>query len=732
MTEQLSRTPSSPAFGKADLSNCEREQIHLAGSIQPHGALLVVREDDHIIIQASANAGVFLGLKEGVVGRFLKDLQGDLAERIRPHLKDTLGTLPVAVRCHVGSQLDAFDCLLHRPAGRGLIIELEKAGPAVDPSQHLTKAFERILNSSSLLALCDETTRIFKELIGYDRVMVYRFDKDGHGEIFSEEREAQLESFLGNWYPASDIPQMARRLYERNRVRVLVDVDYEPVPLIPRLAPSTGQELDMSLCFLRSMSPIHIQYLKNMGVGATLVASLMVGGKLWGLISCHHYVPRFIHFETRAMCEVIAEAVSTRIAALESFQQSQAEMSIRRLERRIVEAVSREGDWRMALFDGSQSLLQPVNATGAAVIFEGQVQTVGEVPGTQQLRDIAKWLDGRPRTPVIATSSLGIDVPELAHLSDMAAGVLATPIGNSPGEYIIWFRPERIRTITWGGDPFKPLIVGDNPADLSPRRSFSQWHQLVENTAEAWSSADNASARIIGETITDVVVQMRSVRMLIAQDQLDHVSGQVLSSEHPVIVADQSGKILLANEAFTKLLRRPPHLQWVEDVAQLFTKPAEINRRISDLLEYRRPWRGEAELETGLGAPKTLLVRGDPVMSSPERMLGFVLLFTDLTERQAAESARRRFQEGIIEGRRLVAGRLDSRADLDYQNLVSSVVENAQLAALEITDCLDTGQMPEMLEGVRNSVARAARVLERLLWHSTHQADEPPRAVNDD
>ena len=237
---------------------------------------------------------------------------------------------------------------------------MEKAGPAVDPSQHLAKTFDRIVETSSLRALCDETARIFKELVGYDRVMVYRFDKDGHGEIFSEEREPRLEAFLGNWYPASDIPQIARKLYERNRVRVLVDVDYRPVPLIPRLSPATGHDLDMSLCFLRSMSPIHIQYLKNMGVCATLVASLMVGGKLWGLISCHHYVPRFLHFETRAMCEVIAEAVSTRIAALESFQQSQSEMSIRRLERRIVEAVSRDGDWRMALFDGSQALLQPV------------------------------------------------------------------------------------------------------------------------------------------------------------------------------------------------------------------------------------------------------------------------------------------------------------------------------------------------------------------------------------
>ncbi|MFL5282935.1 MAG: GAF domain-containing protein, partial [Rhodopila sp.] len=144
--------------------------------------------------------------------------------------------------------------------------------------------------AASLRTLCDETTRVVKALTGYDRVMVYRFDPEGHGEVLSEAKEPQLEAYLGNHYPASDIPQIARRLYERNRVRLLADVEFDPVPLKPQLSPVTGSQLDMSLCVLRSSSPIHVQYLKNMGVRATLVVSLLVGGRLWGLISCHHYV----------------------------------------------------------------------------------------------------------------------------------------------------------------------------------------------------------------------------------------------------------------------------------------------------------------------------------------------------------------------------------------------------------------------------------------------------------
>ncbi len=278
-------------------------------------------------------------------------------------------------------------------------------------------------------------------------------------------------------------------------------MDYLPEPLHPPLSPLTGAPLDMSLCCLRSISPIHIQYLKNMGVGATLVVSLMVGGRLWGLISCHHYVPRQVHFELRAICEFLAETIGTRIAALESFSQGQAEISARRLEQRMIEAATRDGDWRNGVFDRAQAVLQPVNATGAALLFDGQVRTAGDVPGTDQLRAIGTWLDSQPRAPVISTASLGLDVPAFAGLTRIASGLLATRISAGFGDYLLWFRPEQIHTITCGGNPFKPVVVGNDPRDLSPRRSFSQWHQLVEGTAEAWTTTDLAAARLIGDSI---------------------------------------------------------------------------------------------------------------------------------------------------------------------------------------------------------------------------------------
>lgn len=710
---------SSPAFGEADLSNCEREQIHLAGSIQPHGALLVVRESDFVVLQASANAQAFLAMAGPPVGQPLAALGGDLAARVGDELVRPLDEIAVAVRCRAGAKNEPFDGLVHRPQSGGLVIELERAGPSVDLSRHVERAVDAMVGCSSIESLAEEAARLFKDLTGYDRVMVYRFDDDGHGQVFAERREPTLEPFLGNRYPSSDIPQIARRLYLRNRVRVLVDVTFEPAPVEPAKVKGLG-ELDMSLCFLRASSPIHVQYLKNMGVCGTLVVSIVVGGKLWGLISCHHYAPRFIHYEMRAVCELLAESMATRIAALESFAQAQAELSVRRLEQRMIESIQRDGDWRRALFDGSRGILQILDATGAALVLDDQILTAGEVPGTPDLRRITQWLNEQPREPVIGTAALGEALPELASLAPLASGVLATPLSTAPSEYLMWMRPEQIRTVTWGGDPRKAVVVGNDPSQLSPRRSFAQWHEVVEGTCPPWTDADVTTARLVGASVADVILQFRSVRMLLARDQLDAVRRQVHVAEQPVVIADRDGNVVHVNGAFTRLAgSRAPAIDSLDALANLFADPARVAADLSGLLARGRHWRGELALGAATANPSvTLLVRADPVFTSPDRVLGFVLLFTDLTESKAADAARRRFQDEVVEQRHVMTRPLDSQADLEYRNLLSAIVENAQLAALEITDGGDIVGMPERLESIRASVIRTAELLEYVIQHA--------------
>jgi len=708
--------PAPPAFGSANLSNCEREQIHLAGSIQPHGALLVVREADQVILQASANAAEFLATDKKLQGTKLRALGGNLWECAR-HLSHAHGEhIPVVVRRHLGDPDNALNALLHRTSAGELIIELERAGPQIDFSSEIELALQSIIGSTTLPSLCDTSARLIKELAGYDRVMVYRFDAAGHGEVFAETRKPELEAFLGNRYPASDIPQMARRLYERNRVRLLADVNYTPTPLEPRLSPISGQELDMSMCFLRSASPIHIQYLKNMGVGATLVVSLMVGDRLWGLISCHHYSPRYPHFEMRAICELLGEVIGTRISALESFVHGQGELAVRRLEQKMVESISRDGDWRSALFDNARSLLLPLGATGAALLFEDQIQTTGDVPGTSDIRALGRWILPKLQSGgVFVTANLGADEPAFAALTEVASGVVATRVSGNDDEMLIWFRKERVRTVTWGGDPFKQASSGDDPSELSPRRSFAQWHQVVEGTSDPWTAADQASAKMIGASVTDVIVQFRAVRIVIAKEQLDQVRRQVRASELQVLVADADGRILESNPAFEELVGATKGaLRTLDDLPDYFADAVEVAIRLNALRSDRRPWRGEAQLKDKNSDGRLLHVRADAVIAGPDRTLGFVLLLTDLADRKVADAARRRFQDSILMSHRPHSSPMASLSDLKAQKLISNVIENAQLAALEITDGADTTKMPALLESIRISVARAAEVLEYL------------------
>jgi PAS domain-containing protein len=271
----------------------------------------------------------------------------------------------------------------------------------------------------------------------------------------------------------------------------------------------------------------------------------------------------------------------------------------------------------------------------------------------------------------------------------------------------------------------KPFEVGDDPSQLSPRRSFAKWHEVVEGTSESWLAAEITTARLIAESVADVIQQFRSVRLLIAQEQLDQIRLQVRGSEQPVVVADAQGRVLFCNAVLDRLLGERAPLRSLDDLPALFADPERARATLAELLGQRRPWRGEVVLASGPAAGTPFLVRVDPVLSSAERVLGYVALLTDLSGRRAADEARRRFQESIVSRHHIRAIPVDSAADLRYRELMTTLVENAQLAGLEITDGSDLAQVPEMLASVQTSVARTTELLEHLLWYSSASPPNP-------
>jgi PAS domain S-box-containing protein len=720
-------TTYSPPFGQADLSNCERELIQLAGSVQPYGLLLVLDRPDGIVIQASANAATLFGVAAGaVLGCTLDALHGDLAERVREcSVHPDLGELQ-ALRCStaVDGHLRHWEGAVHRLEPGRLIVELEPAGATetytVEHQQALLlklvgASVQRFSNAANLGVLADAAALSFRELIGYDRVMVYKFDADGHGKIIAEARDPRLESLLGHHYPATDIPQRARQLYLRNRVRVLVDVHYEPSVLHPVLLPDDNGPLDMSMSYLRSMSPLHLQYLKNMGVTATLVVSLVREGKLWGLIAAHHYTPRNVRFAVRAACDLLAEVMSTRIAAIENYAHAQVAVMVRRLEQRLIEATSTEGDWRLALFRNPRTLLQPLEATGAALFTEGDILTSGDVPSTPELRELLKWVDAQSFDTVFSCSSVAKVNPQLDSVTPTASGVLAVKLSTRRPDYLMWFRKEQLLTVTWGGDPSKPM-VGNDPLELSPRRSFAAWSEIVRGTALPWTSAELALGRAIGVALVDIIVQVHAVRLLIAESQLSGIRATVQGSGEPVVVADANGRLLFCNAAFNALTGSAEDCVGdLQDVASLFTAPELMRQTLAAVQERKAPWRGEMTIARATGDPLPVAVRAEFVPGRDGTLLGFIVTLFDLRDSKRAAAARRHLEESMqlaARGQSLSAPAGGLARDPD--EVIGAILTNASLAAMDIADGSVGTPVVTLLEELETSTQRAAALYEQM------------------
>jgi two-component system, chemotaxis family, sensor kinase Cph1 len=488
-----------PAQETQGLAACAREPIHVPGSIQPHGILLVIDPTTDRVMQAAGEVASLVGFKGRVAGATVRDILGvSLADLVRQsgiavlHEPAYIATLPSGEG--VNLTLTA-----HQVQG-GMVVEAFPAGPSASAATTLAdirSITERIGGASSVQDACGLAAAAVRRITGYDRIMVYRFLADGSGSVIAEDRDVRLSPFLNHRYPESDIPQQARELYRRNAIRVIPDVTYEPAPLVPMLNAFTGQPLDMSHCALRSVSPVHIRYLKNMKVGASMSVSLLPRGELWGLIACHNTAAKPLSYEAQESCRHVGQILSHLIAARDD---TDANRMARKLgaARDTILRVLAGADKPDAIFDVCPALQQIADSDGVAVTLGARLFTAGHCPEESQVRDLANRLEPRlAQGEVFVTDRLSEVRPEAAAFSSQASGLLATRL---PGDYpvvLMWFRVEQVQEVMWAGNPHKPVDPGSTPGTLNPRASFATWQETVRGRSRPWASADIDSVRAL-------------------------------------------------------------------------------------------------------------------------------------------------------------------------------------------------------------------------------------------
>jgi light-regulated signal transduction histidine kinase (bacteriophytochrome) len=517
---------TEPLPANINLTECDREPIHIPGAILPHGAMLVLDPESLEVLQAAGDCSGLLGVSvQELLGRRADTLfRADQIERIRAltatlDLKKPRHLLDPTLRVKTDLPLDVS---LHRSGGT-LVLEFEAADTAdrfaADPLAAVQEMIAGFGEANSLQVLCQLAAERVREVAQYDRVLVYRFMQDDSGWVIAESRKPELQPFLDLHYPAADIPAQARALYVKSWLRLITQVNYEPARLLPPNNPRTGEPLDMSQAILRDVSPVHRQYLRNMGIDASMSISIIRGGKLWGLIACHHYSPRLLPRHLRAVCELFGSMFSLQLEARESGEQFGARLASRAVLHNLMLNLAGADDYAIGLTQQSPNLLDYIHGGsvdpegrrhgGVAVCVNGQLTFLGTTPNQDQILNLVNWLDSHmTHSPgIYATDRFPEMWPPAAEFMDVAAGLLVISVSPEPSNFIMWFRPELIGTVNWAGEPKKLLQVAAEGEQLTPRKSFEVWKETVRGRSLPWTPGDLDAAFDLRVSLLHVVLK---------------------------------------------------------------------------------------------------------------------------------------------------------------------------------------------------------------------------------
>ncbi|KQQ33873.1 ATPase [Duganella sp. Leaf126] len=503
----------------ADIATCESEPIRIPGAVQPHGFLLsldlsgVPDAGDASaapVVQVSDNLAAFTGMAPGAaLGQPLRAVIGSAAELLAPLLRTEQARDRAAFLTSVvlGPGAVHYDVLAH-VCDSLLVLEFEPAVGDVDVSLHrlytvVGDFLNKISDADSIVEMSQVAVNEVAALTGFGRVMVYSFDKDGHGTVLAEALQDGYEGYIGQRFPASDIPRQARDLYLLNRIRLIQDANYVPVGLLPVAHPLTGRPTDLSLAALRSVSPLHLQYMRNMGTLASMSISLVVDGKLWGLLSCHHATPRRLSYHQRTVCEQLGQILALRIRNRADADELQFRLEVRRVMVSLLAGLTQGADFIENLRSVMPELLRFAHAGGVAIVIDDRLISFGDTPDDDQIRKLADWLSLHSHEDLFHSANLSAVYPPAADYVDSASGLLAMPISRIHQHYLLWFRPEHVYTIDWAGRPHDKTASGV----LSPRTSFDIWREAVHGTSAPWHDAELELALEFRTTLLGIALE---------------------------------------------------------------------------------------------------------------------------------------------------------------------------------------------------------------------------------
>lgn len=492
-----------------DLMNCEAEPLHHIRYVQSHAVFIVATLDNFIITNASDNVRtVFTKRIKNVVGSSLAQLlPKDVFELLEKGVEEE--NFKRFNPIHLFRKNRSYNIIAHIQDGL-LIVEVEPRNMEASGWQVLMAIDEAIRrmqssNQNDISDLLNITTEEIRNLTNFDRVMLYQFDAEFNGRVVAEAKAETLTPFLGLHYPASDIPQQARNLYLINQTRIIVDVKSSPSRIRPSLHPQSKNPLDLTHSVARGVSPIHLEYLTNMGVDATMSIAVIVDGKLWGLIACHHTEPKFIDYRTRNMVGFLGQILSGYLSLqiIQDFRQSS--LSTNLVKAQLADHLNKNWDVVKGLLECDPNVSKLTNSAGAAIFTDDEIYTVGETPDEEQLLDLVSWLNTKNIDSYYATDQLSEEYPVAKTYQDIASGILAIRISQRADEYLIWIRPEKSYVVKWGGKPDKVVEQTADGERISPRKSFAKWEEEVSGKAIPWTDQDIQYALSLRSDILDFI-----------------------------------------------------------------------------------------------------------------------------------------------------------------------------------------------------------------------------------